>query len=104
MSSEDFDTTLGADRGATEPAMIVDVEGFEGPLDLRNKPSIPVRGFHMNGGWQLNYPYGFRTWKEKDWKQVGEIAGNDCWRGAREEEDGRRQGEYHDENARERIH
>jgi segregation and condensation protein A len=34
MSSEDFDTALGADRGATEPAMIVDVEGFEGPLDL----------------------------------------------------------------------
>src|SRR6188474_2603074 len=34
MSSEDFDTTLGADRGDTEPAMIVDVEGFEGPLDL----------------------------------------------------------------------
>jgi segregation and condensation protein A len=34
MSSEEFDTTLGGDRGATEPAMIVDVEGFEGPLDL----------------------------------------------------------------------
>src|SRR6187549_1078085 len=34
MSNEDFDTTLGADRGTTEPAMIVDVEGFEGPLDL----------------------------------------------------------------------
>ena len=34
MSSEEFDTTLGADRGTTEPAMIVDVEGFEGPLDL----------------------------------------------------------------------
>src|SRR5262245_24592478 len=34
MSSEDFDTTLGADRGTAEPAMIVDVEGFEGPLDL----------------------------------------------------------------------
>src|SRR6188768_2552188 len=34
MSSEDFDTTLGADRGTTEPALIVDVEGFEGPLDL----------------------------------------------------------------------
>jgi segregation and condensation protein A len=32
--SEDFDTTLAADRGTTEPAMIVDVEGFEGPLDL----------------------------------------------------------------------
>src|SRR6188474_2709321 len=34
MSSEDFDTTLGADRGTTEPALVVDVEGFEGPLDL----------------------------------------------------------------------
>ena len=34
MSTEQFDTTLGVDRGTTEPAMIVDVEGFEGPLDL----------------------------------------------------------------------
>jgi segregation and condensation protein A len=34
MMAEDFDTTLEADRGASEPAMIVDVEGFEGPLDL----------------------------------------------------------------------
>jgi segregation and condensation protein A len=34
MTPEEFDTTLEADRGATEPAMIVDVEGFEGPLDL----------------------------------------------------------------------
>jgi segregation and condensation protein A len=34
MSAEEFDTTLEADRGDTEPAMIVDVEGFEGPLDL----------------------------------------------------------------------
>ena len=33
MSGEEFDTALGADRGTTEPAMIVDVEGFEGPLD-----------------------------------------------------------------------
>jgi segregation and condensation protein A len=32
--SEEFDTTLTADRGDTEPAMMVDVEGFEGPLDL----------------------------------------------------------------------
>ena len=28
-----FETEL-PDRGTTEPAMIVDVEGFEGPLDL----------------------------------------------------------------------
>ncbi len=32
--SEEFDTSLSAERGTTEPAMIVDVEGFEGPLDL----------------------------------------------------------------------
>src|SRR5471030_1190707 len=34
MSVEEFDTTLNAERGTTEPAMMVDVEGFEGPLDL----------------------------------------------------------------------
>src|SRR3989337_206520 len=34
MSADEFDTTIGTDRGTTEPAMIVDVEGFEGPLDL----------------------------------------------------------------------
>lgn len=38
MSADEFDTTLAAnlaaDRADTEPAMIVDVEGFEGPLDL----------------------------------------------------------------------
>jgi len=34
MSADEFDTTIGADRGTSEPAMIVDVEGFEGPLDL----------------------------------------------------------------------
>jgi segregation and condensation protein A len=34
MMAEEFDNTLEADRGTTEPAMIVDVEGFEGPLDL----------------------------------------------------------------------
>jgi segregation and condensation protein A len=32
--SEAFDNTLEADRASSEPAMIVDVEGFEGPLDL----------------------------------------------------------------------
>jgi len=38
MTPEDFDNKLAAameqDRGVTDPAMIVDVEGFEGPLDL----------------------------------------------------------------------
>jgi segregation and condensation protein A len=32
--SDEFDPTLEADRAIDEPAMIVDVEGFEGPLDL----------------------------------------------------------------------
>jgi segregation and condensation protein A len=32
--SVEFDNALEADRATTEPAMIVDVEGFEGPLDL----------------------------------------------------------------------
>ena len=47
---------------------------LEGPLDLRNKPSISVRGFHMNGGWQLNHPYGFRTWTEEDWRRFVDIV------------------------------
>ncbi len=35
MSPDEFDTSLAeADRATSEPAMIVDVEGFEGPLDL----------------------------------------------------------------------
>src|SRR3569833_1641452 len=38
MTTEDFEnnlaTALADDIGSTEPAMIVDVEGFEGPLDL----------------------------------------------------------------------
>ena len=35
MSAEEFESTLTeADRATGEPAMIVDVEGFEGPLDL----------------------------------------------------------------------
>ena len=34
MSTQEFDATLEADRADSEPAMIVDVEGFEGPLDL----------------------------------------------------------------------
>jgi segregation and condensation protein A len=34
MSADVIETVLGEERGSTEPAMIVDVEGFEGPLDL----------------------------------------------------------------------
>jgi segregation and condensation protein A len=34
MMSEDFDTALSPDLASDERALIVDVEGFEGPLDL----------------------------------------------------------------------
>lgn len=47
---------------------------LEWPLEMRAEPSVRVRGFHMNGGWQLNYPYGFRTWKEEDWKRFVDIV------------------------------
>ena len=29
-----FEADLAADRATSEPALVVDVEGFEGPLDL----------------------------------------------------------------------
>ena len=34
MTPDEFDTAIATERGVSEPAMIVDVEGFEGPLDL----------------------------------------------------------------------
>jgi len=46
---------------------------LDGPVDLRSKPSIAVRGIHLNG-WPLKYPYAFRSWKEEDWKRFVDIA------------------------------
>jgi hypothetical protein len=46
---------------------------LDGPVDLRSKPSIAVRGIHLNG-WPLKYPYAFRSWKEEDWKRFIDIA------------------------------
>ncbi|MGH9545212.1 MAG: hypothetical protein ACRD23_08345 [Terriglobales bacterium] len=46
---------------------------LDGPVDLRSKPSIAVRGIHLNG-WPLKYPYAFRSWKEEDWKHFIDIA------------------------------
>src|SRR5205809_6347862 len=34
MGEEHFETTLSPELASDEPALIVDVEGFEGPLDL----------------------------------------------------------------------
>jgi hypothetical protein len=46
---------------------------LDGPVDLRSKPRIAVRGIHLNG-WPLKYPYAFRSWKEQDWKRFVDIA------------------------------
>jgi segregation and condensation protein A len=34
MSDVDFETNISAERASDDPALVVDVEGFEGPLDL----------------------------------------------------------------------
>jgi segregation and condensation protein A len=34
MSDADFETTISSELASNEPALMVDVEGFEGPLDL----------------------------------------------------------------------
>jgi len=71
-------TPHGTNLGVAMLLQMIRLEGnspyLDGPLDLRNKPSIPVRGFHMNGGWQLNHPYGFRTWTEEDWKRFVDVV------------------------------
>ena len=46
---------------------------LDGPVDSRSKPTIAVRGIHLNG-WPLKYPYAFRSWKEEDWKRFVDIA------------------------------
>lgn len=46
---------------------------LNGPINLLSKPSIAVRGIHLNG-WPLKYPYAFRSWGEEDWKRFIDIA------------------------------
>ncbi len=68
----------GTNLGVASLIQMIRSEGtavyLDGPLDVRSEPSIRVRGFHMNGGWQLNHPYGFRTWTEEDWKRFVDIV------------------------------
>ena len=67
----------GTNAGLATFAQIIHVAGrsayLDGPVDLRSKPSIAVRGIHLNG-WPLKYPYAFRSWKEEDWKRFVDIA------------------------------
>ena len=68
----------GTNMGMATLMQLIRLDGnsayLEGPLDVRNQPSTPVRGLHLNGGWQLNHPYGFRTWTEGDWKRFVDIV------------------------------
>jgi len=68
----------GTNMGVATLMRLIESRGREAylraPLDLISKPDIRVRGFHMNGGWQLNHPYGFRTWTEDDWKRFVDIV------------------------------
>jgi hypothetical protein len=67
----------GTNAGIATLMRMIQAEGksayLDGPLDLRSKPDIAVRGIHLNG-WPLNYPYAFRSWKEADWKHFVDIA------------------------------
>ncbi|HEX4424164.1 MAG TPA: hypothetical protein VH079_02110 [Terriglobales bacterium] len=67
----------GTNEGIATFMQMVQAEGkspyIDGPLDLLSKPSIAVRGIHLNG-WPLKYPYAFRSWKEEDWKHFIDIA------------------------------
>lgn len=44
---------------------------LDGPLDIRNKPDIAVRGL-QTGAWPLKYPYA--AWKERDWDRFIDMA------------------------------
>jgi hypothetical protein len=67
----------GTNSGIATLTQMIRVEGrsayLEGPVDLVSRPSIAVRGIHLNG-WPLKYPYGFRSWSEEDWKRFVDIA------------------------------
>jgi hypothetical protein len=67
----------GTNAGIASFMRMIQAEGksayLDGPIDLRSKPSIAVRGIHLNG-WPLNYPYAFRSWKEADWNRFIDIA------------------------------
>jgi hypothetical protein len=67
----------GTNTGIATLMQMIRAEGksayLDGPVDLLNKPSIAVRGIHLNG-WPLKYPYAFRAWKEEDWKRFVDIA------------------------------
>jgi hypothetical protein len=67
----------GTNSGVAALLQMIRADGavpyLDGPLDVRSKPSYPLRGIHLNG-WPLNYPYAFRSWKEADWKRFVDIA------------------------------
>jgi hypothetical protein len=69
-------SSIGTNYGLAAVMRMINAEGnsayLEGPLDIRSKPSFALRGIHLNG-WPFSYPYAFRAWQEKDWKQFIDI-------------------------------
>jgi hypothetical protein len=67
----------GTNAGLASFMQMIQADGksvyLDGPIDLLSRPSIAVRGIHLNG-WPLKYPYAFRSWKEEDWKHFIDIA------------------------------
>lgn len=67
----------GTNSGLASFSALIQADGsipyVTAPLDVKSAPHTAVRGFHLNG-WSLKYPYGFRTWKEEDWKRFVDIA------------------------------
>jgi len=67
----------GTNNGLAALMRMIQAKGesayVEGPLDVQSKPSFTLRGIHLNG-WPLSYPYAFRAWHEKDWKQFIDIV------------------------------
>jgi hypothetical protein len=65
----------GTNMGVATLMRMIRAEGksayLDGPLNLRSKPSIAVRGL-QTGAWPMNYPYA--AWKEQDWQRFIDMA------------------------------
>jgi len=65
----------GTNMGVATFTQMIRSEGrsafVEGPLNVRSKPSIAIRGL-QSGAWPMKYPYA--AWKEQDWDRFIDMA------------------------------
>ena len=80
-ADRDFVVAAGATPQGTKAAVaalakLIRVEGqsprVPARLDRTSRPSFAKRGMHFNG-WAFNYPYTFRSWREKDWQRFLDV-------------------------------